>query len=80
MLTAAKAMLLAGDVYKAGEEISPAKWASLTTRTRKALTRTRRVRSTDLAVVVADTPPRTTSVPRTADGPTPKRGRPRKKA
>ena len=65
MLTAAKAMLLDGTDYKAGEEISPAKWASLSVRTQKVLTRTRRVQSTELAVVKSPSP-------------TVKRGRPRK--
>ena len=68
MLTAAKAMLLDGTDYKAGEEISPAKWASLSVRTQKVLTRTRRVQSSELAVAVKSP----------TISPTVKRGRPRK--
>lgn len=69
MLTAVKQMLLAGDAYRAGGEISPAKWASLSERTRKCLTRTRLVRSTDLSPVARTaSPPVASTTPLRAGG------------
>lgn len=80
MLTASRDLLLAGDTYTAGEEIAPAKWASLTTRTRLCLTRTRLVRSTDLSPVArTDSPPASKQVPRNAGG-RPRGRKPRKES
>ena len=77
-LVMVQSRLLAGVDYKAGEVISPAAWASLTERTRKCLTRTRMVRSTDLTpVAAADSPPVASTTPLRADGPS--RGRKPKK-
>jgi hypothetical protein len=73
-LVMVKARLLNGIDYAAGEVIPPPAWAGLTERTRKSLTRTRLVRSTDLTPVArTECPPVALTTPRLADGPT--RGR-----
>ena len=77
-LLAAKPMVLDGVTLGAGEEIPPAHWAAQRERTRRALTRTRMVRSTDLQPVArTDSPPVASTTPLRADGPS-RRGRTRK--
>lgn len=73
-LLAAKPMVLDGVTLGAGEEISPAHWAAQRERTRRALTRTRMVRSTDLQpVAAADSPPVVSSTPTRSGGPSRRR-------
>ncbi len=69
MLVTVKAMRLDGLDLGAGEEIPPAHWAKQRDRTRQVLTRTNRVRSTDLTPVArTDSPPVASTTPLRADG------------